>query len=323
MKLLVLGGTAFLGRHVVEAALAAGHAPTLFNRGRRAPGLFPALRTLVGDRNGDAAALRGQRFDAVIDLSGYTPRHVATVLDALGTDAIGHYVFVSSISVCRAFPPGCAYDEAAPVADGHEGYGPLKARSEEALAAALPGRLSCVRPGLIVGPHDPTGRFTYWPRRVARGGAVLAPGRPGRPVQWIDARDLAAWCVQLAERRQGGVFHAVGPREVLTMLELLETCRDVANSDARWVWRSDAELRADGVAPWTGLPLWLPEDDADFGGMLLARCERALQAGLRLRPLADTVRATLDWDRARDPPVVGEVETLSAGREAELLADAA
>lgn len=320
MRLLVLGGTAFLGRHVVEAAVAAGHAVTLFNRGRRAPTLFADLPTLIGDRNGDAAALRGQRFDAAIDCSGYTPQHVQTVLDALGVDGIGHYVFVSSISVCRRFPPGQAYDESAAVADGHEGYGPLKARSEEALAAALPDRLAIVRPGLIVGPHDPTGRFTYWPRRIADGGAVLAPGRPARPVQWIDARDLATWCVQLAQQRQRGLFHAIGPAEPVTMQELLETCRRVAGSDAHWVWRSDAALQAAGVAPWTALPLWLPEDDADFGGMLLAQPQRALAAGLSLRPLEDTVRATLAWDRARGRPLTGEVETLTREREAALLA---
>lgn len=321
MKLLLLGGTAFLGRHIVEAAQAAGHELTLFNRGRRAPGLHPALRTLIGDRNGDAAALRGERFDAVIDCSGYTPRHAQTVLDALGADAIGHYVFVSSLSVGRRFAPGQAYDEDLPLAEGHEGYGALKARSEEALTAALPGRLTVVRPGLIVGPHDPTGRFTYWPRRVAQGGAVLAPGRPARPVQWIDARDLAAWCVRLAERRHAGVFHAIGPGAATPMIELLETCRRVAGSDAHWVWLGDAALRAAQVAPWTGLPLWLPEDDAEFGGMMLASNRRAVAAGLLLRPLEDTVRATLDWDRRRDGPRSGEVETLSAEREAALLND--
>ena len=319
MNLLILGGTVFLGRHVVDAALARGHALALLNRGRHGAGLFPQVERLVGDRDADMGALRGRRFDAVIDCSGYTPAHVTRALEALGATA-AHWLFVSSISVCASFPPGRSYDEAGPLAAGQDGYGAQKARAEEALARALPGRHAIVRPGLIVGPHDPTGRFTYWPMRVARGGAVLAPGRPRRPVQVIDVRDLAAWCVALAEARTTGTFNAVGPG--LAMEELLLDCRDAAASDADFAWMPDAELLAHGIAPWTELPLWLPEDDPAFGGMLLADASRARAAGLRTRPLRETVADTLAWARA--PREAGFdasklVATLAPEREAAIL----
>jgi len=318
MKLLVLGGTIFLGRHVVAAALERGHAVTLLNRGRHGTTLFPQAERLVGDRDGDLSALQGRSFDATIDCSGYTPEQVARSAAALG-DGAGHTVFVSSISAYAGFAPDKVYDESAPLAPGHEGYGALKARAEEALLAARPGRAAIVRPGLIVGPHDPTGRFAYWPRRVARGGEVLAPGRPERPVQFIDARDLAAWCVALAEARTAGAFNAVGPR--LPMRELLEVCRDVAGSDARFAWLPDEMLLGLDVAPWTGLPLWLPESDPAFGGMLLADLARARAAGLRTRAARDTVADTLAWTPdADDRAAARAVVTLSPEREAEILA---
>ena len=318
MNLLVLGGTIFLGRHVVAAALARGHAVTLLNRGRHGTALFPEVERLVGDRDGDLGALEGRAFDATIDCSGYTPAQVERSCAALG-DGAGHTVFVSTISAYAGFAPGKVYDESAPLAAGHEGYGALKARAEEALLAARPGHATIVRPGLIVGPHDPTGRFTYWPRRVARGGEVLAPGRPERPVQFIDARDLAAWCVALAEARTAGTFNAIGPR--LAMRELLETCRDVAGSDARFTWMADEALLAREVAPWTGLPLWLPESDPAFGGMLLADLTRARAAGLRTRDARDTVADTLAWTPdADDLAAARAVATLTPEREAQILA---
>jgi len=314
MNLLVLGGTIFLGRHVVDAALAAGHRVTILTRGRHGNALFPRVERLLGDRDGDLSALAGRAFDAVIDCSGYTPAHVRRATDALGARA-GHWLFVSTISVYAGFEPGRVYDESSPLAPGHEGYGALKARAEE----ALPEGAAIVRPGLIVGPHDPTGRFTYWPRRVARGGDVLAPGRPDRPVQFIDARDLAAWCVALALARTAGTFNAVGPR--LPMRELLDTCRDVAASDARWRWVPDDTLLALGVAPWTGLPLWLPESDPSFGGMLLADLARAHAAGLRTRGARATVADTLAWTPdADDAASARHVATLSPEREAGILA---
>ncbi len=290
LDLLVLGGTVFLGRHVVESALAAGHRVTVFNRGRHATTWADPVGSLIGDRDGDTSALRDRRFDAVIDCSGYRPAQIASVAAALGP-ALPYWVFVSTISVVARFPPGQAHDEMAPVTTDSSGYGGEKARAEEALRALCPDRAAIVRPGLIVGRHDPTGRFAYWPWRVAQGGEVLAPGRPERPVQVIDVRDLATWCVRLAESRTAGTFNAVGPQ--MTMQAVLDTCRDTCGADARFVWRCDADLLAADVAPWTGLPLWIPQDDADFGGMLLARNDRAVAAGLRCRPLADTVADTL------------------------------
>ena len=190
MRVLIMGGTLFLGRHIAEAALERGHEVTLFNRGLRNPTLFPAAEKLTGDRNTNLTALAGRRFDAVIDPSAYGPEQIDLLLSTLG-EPPAHYTFVSAISVYGRNPPKRRYDESTDVVAGHEGYGALKARAEEALLAAMPGRAAVVRPGLIVGPYDPTGRFTYWPCRVAAGGQVLAPGRRERPVQFIDARDLA------------------------------------------------------------------------------------------------------------------------------------
>jgi 2'-hydroxyisoflavone reductase len=271
---------------------------------------------LRGDRAGDLSALRGRHFDAVVDCSGYTPAQLQRSADAL-RDQVDHYVFVSTISVYAEFAPGCAYDETARVTAATQGYGGGKARAEEVILAALPGRVTVLRPGLIVGPHDPTGRFTYWPLRLASGGTVLAPGRAERPVQFIDARDLAAWCVQLARQHLPGVFHGVGPAG--TMADLLLACHQAAGSDAQWVWCDDAQLLQVKVEPWSGLPLWIPEVDPDFGGMLLASNQRALQAGLRTRPWVETARDTLAWARA-EGKVVGSAVTLTAQAEAAILA---
>ena len=320
MNLLVLGGTIFLGRHVVAAALARGHRVTLLHRGRHGTTLFPDVERLVGDRDDDMGALAGRRFDGVIDCSGYTPAQMTRFVAAIG-DGVPHVVFVSSISAYARFAPDVLYDETAPLAEGDAGYGPLKARAEEAIAAALPGRVALVRPGLIVGPHDPTGRFTYWPERVARGGDVLAPGRPERPVQCIDARDLATWCVQLSEQRSTGAFNAVGPR--VPMRQLLDACRDALDADARFTWMADATLLAQGVAPWTGLPLWLPETDPEVGGMMLTDLTRALAAGLRTRPLRETIVDTHAWavaPDAHDRAAARPVATLTPEREARCLA---
>lgn len=321
MHLLILGGTVFLGRHVIAAALSRGHTVTMLNRGRHGRDLFPEVERLVGDRDADMSALRGREFDAVIDCSGFTPAQIERSLAALDTGA-PHVVFVSSISAYGRFIPGKVYDESTALATGDEGYGALKARSEEALARALPDRHTLVRPGLIVGPHDPTGRFTYWPDRVARGGEVLAPGRPERPIQFIDVRDLADFCVALAESRAVGAFNAIGHR--LPMRELLDACAAASpDSDARFSWIPDETLLALDVAPWTGLPLWLPESDPEYGGMLLADCSRAFAAGLTTRPLTATITDTLAWSRApREADWDGAklVATITPQREAECLA---
>lgn len=316
MKLLVLGGTVFLGRHVVAHALARGDQVTLLHRGRRGVGLFPAARTLIGDRDGDLSALAGQDFDAVIDCSGYTAAQLERSAAMLSD--VPRYLFVSSISVGATFPPGQRYDEDLPRLEGGEGYGQAKARAEDALLAARPGRATIVRPGLIVGPHDPTGRFTHWPLRVAAGGEVLAPGRPERPVQFIDARDLADWCLQLVSAGITGTFNAIG--DTLRMSELLDTCRHVAGSDARFTWFVDRTLIDAKVEPWSELPLWIPETDPAFGGMLLGANARARAAGLLTRPLAETVCDTLAWARTPEGESARSPHALKPEREAALLA---
>jgi 2'-hydroxyisoflavone reductase len=310
LRLLVFGGTGFLGRHVVEAALAAGHEPTLFNRGRTSPELFPDVEKLVGDRYGDLAPLRGRAWDAAIDVPARSPRQVRSAVEALS--GIEHYTFVSSISVYRDFSR-MGIDEAAPLREYEptmgdedmETYGPRKAECERIVAAAFPGRALIVRPGLIVGPHDPTDRFTYWAARLARGGEILAPGPPERIVQFVDARDLAPWIVRLVEERRTGVFNATN--EGVSMGELL------AGGDVTWV--TDEFLLEQGVGEWMELPLWLA--DPEWVGMHGADVSRAVAAGLRFRPVAETVRDTAAWaaTRAEHEPEAG----LAAERERELL----
>jgi 2'-hydroxyisoflavone reductase len=301
MKLLVLGGTVFLGRHVVEAALARSHDVTMFNRGQTRPELFPEVERITGDRNGDLAELRGRAWDAVFDPSAFVPRQVRSMAAALA-DSVGHYTFVSSISVYPIQQPDKS--ETAPLEtienphseDVTAGYGALKALCEAVLAEALTGRVLNVRAGLLVGPHDPSNRFTYWPVRVAQGGEVLAPGDPEAPAQFIDARDLAQWVLDRAERRDTGAFNVTGTP--MPLRQVLETCRDVSGSDARFTWVDEALLQGQGVGPWLEMPLWLPASV----GSLAAPIDRALATGLRQRPLADTVRDTLDWARGEPVP---------------------
>ena len=316
MNLLVLGGTVFVGRHVVASALAAGHTVTIFHRGRQAGPALDGVERLIGDRDGDVSALAGRSFDAVIDCSGYTPAQMHLAGAALA-GRVGHYLFVSSRSVYRRFPLDGEIGPGSPLLEDDEGYGALKARSEEAIASVLPGRVTIVRPGLIGGPFDPTGRFTYWPLRLQRGGDVLAPGRPERPVQFIDARDLAAWCVAVAAGAPAGVYDVVGP--TTTMAGLLETIHGVTGGDARLHWVGDEALLANGVQPWTELPLWLPESDAQFGGLMLGADRRAVDDGLVKRPLAHTVRDTLDWALGPDAATPRAVATMTAQHEQLLL----
>ena len=320
MRLLVLGGTEFLGRHLVEAALPRRHDLTLFNRGRTNPDLFPDVEKLRGDRDGDLEALRGREWDAAVDVHARIPRQVQAAAEALAE--IEHYTFVSSISVYRDFSHG-GIDETAPLheydpamgEDDMEFYGARKAECERIIAEAFPGDALIVRPGLIVGPHDPTDRFTYWPRRVARGGEVLAPGEPGQRVELVDARDLAAWIVRMVEERQTGIYNAVGPDYTLTMDKMLQQCRAAAGSDAELVWVPDEFLLERGVDEWMELPLWLA--DPEWRGMLEADSTRAIEAGLSFRPVAETVRDTLEWDRTRGDyePAAG----MAPEREAALL----
>ena len=294
MRILVLGGTLFLGRHVVDAALASGHEVTLFNRGRTRPELFPDVEKLHGDRDGELGALSGRTFDAVVDTSGYLPRVVEATLDALGD--VGHYAFVSSVSVYADLSTPAGEDAPRAVLEEETedyrspAYGPLKALCEDVVRARFPEAF-VVRPGLIVGPWDPTGRFTYWPERFLDPGPVLAPAPVDAPAQVIDARDLAAWIVHAAEQRVAGTFNAVAPPT--TRGELIETCRLAAGSDAEIVWVDPEFLVEHEVGEWMELPLWL--HDAGYAAMLSTPVERALAAGLQIRPLIETVAATLEW----------------------------
>jgi 2'-hydroxyisoflavone reductase len=323
MKLLILGGTLFLGRHLVDAALDAGHAVTTFTRGHTAA--HRDVEALHGNRDGDLAALDGRTWDAVIDTSGYVPRVVRASAERLAGTA-GHYTFVSSISAYARFdagpiredaPLGELEDPGSEDVDAH--YGELKAACERVAAEAFAGRALIVRPGLIVGPHDPTERFTYWVRRLAEGGEVLAPGDPERRVQLIDARDLARWLVDMAARGATGTYNATGPHPRPTMRELLEAA---SPDGARLTWVPDEFLLAHGVGEWQELPLWIA--DPSLRAFLDADVSAAVAAGLTFRPLAETARDTLAWARAASPGTPGRLPAPPAGmareREAELLA---
>jgi 2'-hydroxyisoflavone reductase len=300
MRLLVLGGTAFLGRAVVDAALARGDSVTLFNRGITNPELYSGAQRLRGDLASNLDALRGGAWDAVVDLDPVTlPRHVSCYATLL-REAVGRFVFVSTISVyADASQP---IDERSPVheppdpepdefVDGE--YGGLKVGCERAVQAIFADRCAIIRPGLIAGPHDPTDRFTYWPRRLAEGGDVLAPGSPKRPVQLIDVRDLGAWLVTIAGSDANGVFNATGPAEPLTLGEALDRVGAAVGFSGRLVWIDDSTLTDAGVQPWSELPLWLP--GAEHAGLLRADVKRALACGLTLRPIEETARETLAW----------------------------
>jgi 2'-hydroxyisoflavone reductase len=297
VRLLLLGGPRFLGRAVADAALAHGHELTFFNRGRTNPELYPDAEKLVGDRDGNLSALAGREWDVVVDTCGYLPHLVRASAEALAHS--GLYLFVSSISVYADFSR--PVDEESPVAELGDGpadalapdfsnYGALKALCEDATRDVFGERALVVRPGLIVGPHDPTGRFTYWPHRLARGGDVLAPAPPDEPTQFVDVRDLGEWMVELCERRVAGTFNATN--EGVPWGELLGTCRRVAGVDAEITWVTDEFLLEHEVGEWMELPLWLA--DPAMAAADRADVSRALAAGLRFRPLEDTVRATLE-----------------------------
>jgi nucleoside-diphosphate-sugar epimerase len=326
MRMLVLGGTAFVGRQLVAAALGRGHEITLFTRGRTNPELFPDAEHVVGDRERDLALLSGREFDAVLDTCGYLPRVVRASADALA-GRIGLYAFVSSISVYEDVP---AVDELSvtrrPVDPGSEDvaaeYGGLKALCEDAVESAVGDRTLVIRPGLIVGPHDYTGRFSYWPRRLARGGEVLAPGPPATRVWFVDVRDLASWTIGMVERGAAGTYNAVGPLPALTIGELLDQCRAAAGSDACPTWVTDEFLLEHGVAPYTELPLWIP---AVGGGHPVVDVGKAIAAGLSFRPVGETIRSILE--EAEDGEEEGGGRSgplrpragLAPGREQELL----
>ena len=334
LRILILGGTAFLGPELVEAAQARGHQLTLFNRGKTRPGLFASekdIEQLQGDRDPQKApglaALEGKQWDAVIDTSGYVPRIVGASAKLLAPH-VKHYVFISPLSVyANRDKPGV--DESAPLAtlpdetseDVPAHYGALKALSEKAAEAAMPGRVTVIRPGLIVGPGDPTGRFTYWPLRMKRGGEVLAPGSGEDPAQVIDVRDLAKWTLDMVEQRAMGTFNAVGPAQPLSMRAMLEQVKQGVPGDARLTWVPAAFLEKQNVSPWQDMPVWIPVE-RELLGTNKVSSQRAIARGLTFRPIADTARDTVAWFEGLPPELQQKFSSragLKPEREAEVL----
>jgi 2'-hydroxyisoflavone reductase len=336
MKILIIGGTKFLGRHLINAALKNGHEVTLFNRGRFSQEEFENVEQIHGDRNSDLEKLAGRRWDSVIDTCGYLPQNVKASAEFL-RDAVGQYIFVSSVSAYKNFSQP-DFDENAPLAELNdeqkmraakidpkgeltgpvlgEMYGALKVLCEREVLNTMPDRALIVRPGLIVGEYDWTDRFSYWVMRTKSGGEVLAPGTPERFVQFIDAYDLARWIVKMAEENLNGIFNATGKPFELTFGALLEEIKSVTESDARFTWVTEDFLQSENVAPWSEMPLYLPESDADLKGFLAANVDKALAKGLTFRPLGETIRETLNWRKnVKDELKAGII----AEREAELL----
>jgi len=360
MKILILGGTGFLGPELARAALAAGHAVTLFNRGRieerrresgRPHDFMDKVEVIYGNRDPNLpaddwkpadqrdpasprglAALVSRSWDAAIDTSGYVPRIVKASAELLAPH-VGHYTFISSASV-YASNKETGIDETAPVGtladpsvetmgDSFENYGPLKALCEQAAEAAMPGRVANVRPGLIVGPGDPTGRFTYWPVRIDKGKEVLAPGAPDDPVQYIDVRDLARWIIQLAQAKTVGMFNAMGPpaspKTRLTIGKVLGACMKNSDNDASLTWVPASFLREQHVSPWGDMPLWIPPE-GESAGFHQRSCERAVHAGLTFRPVHETCADTLAWVKGLPEAArANAVRGLSPEREAAVL----
>lgn len=331
LKILLLGGTRFIGVHMTELALARGHSITFFNRGRTRAELFPQVEKLHGDRDGKLDALQGRKWDAVIDTSGYLPRHVRMSAELLAPN-VQQYLFISTIGLYADFSK--ANDENSPVAkiddekseDIAKYYGPLKALCEKALDSVMAGRTTMVRPGLIVGPDDNTDRFTYWPARAARGGEMIAPGTPATPYQIIDARDLARFCLDMLESRTFGVFNVTSPTDMFSMGKIIDASVSAANALAhpnpppRPVWIPAGFLTEHKVEPFSDMPAWIPPDN-EIAGLHRTNVERAIKAGLKISPLQKTTSDTLAWQLARP---AAEQEKLKAGlspeREQEVLA---
>ena len=297
MRLLILGGTAFFGRHLTEQALARGYDVTLFNRGQTNPGLYDGVTEIHGDRKEDLSKLNGLEFDSIIDPSGYFPRDVEASAKFLKPNA-PHYVFIST---CSVYPDADvdAMDEDSPVSpydDALEAqtevtpevYGPLKAECERRVQNIYGDNALILRPGLIVGRYDKTGRFSYWPQRMRRGGMIAAPDALDVPVQFLDAHDLAAWTLDMCERKTVGTINAIGPAKPLIFSDLLTTLLALAPEGSAVVPMDEVFLKEQGVSPWVGLPLWIPKEDRMRGFMSISP-DRMLANGMKIRPLSDTV----------------------------------
>ena len=321
MHLLILGGTNFVGRHLVERAIADGHEVTLFNRGRTNPGIFEGVEEIHGDRDGGLDALSRRTFDRVVDLSGYVPRIVRESAELL-QEATDHYTFISSVSVYADFTT-TGIDEDSPIATTPDAaveditsdtYGPLKALCEDVVQSVYKERCTIVRPGIVAGPFDDTDRFTYWCVRASKGGEFVAPDDAARPVQFIDARDLAAFTLKASEDSLHGVFNATGPlKEALGWGDLLALCVEAGGGDARAVWVPERVLREAGVELGRELPLYAPMDKPGFATV---DCERAIAAGLAFSPLERSIEDTLRWALEDDHELTAG---MTKGREKEIL----
>jgi 2'-hydroxyisoflavone reductase len=309
LRILILGGTGFIGPQQVSYALARKHQLTLFNRGKTNADLFPSVPRLVGDRNepGGHDALKKGTWDVVIDNPTTNPKWVRDAGQAL-KGRVGQYIFVSTISVFKDYS-AVGIDENGPLHDptdiekpfDRDGrfYGPNKVRSEiEAKAQFGADKVTIVRPGLIVGPGDLSDRFSYWPVRIDKGGDVVAPGTPNDPAQYIDVHDLSEWIVRLAEQRTIGTFNATGPKSPTTIAEMLYGIKAVTTSDAKFIWVPADFLTQQQVRPWSEMPVWIPPV-GDTLGFMRINCQKAYAAGLTFRPLADTAKSTLDWYKTR------------------------
>jgi 2'-hydroxyisoflavone reductase len=338
LSLLVIGGTGFTGPEQVEYALQRGHRVTVINRNRTRPDFFTGkgqVEQLVGDLNADMSALRGRTFDAVLDIPTTAPYWVRNVAQYM-KGRTKHYTFISTLSVyADNSKPGI--DEQAPTlpmpadldpftadpAMRGRHYGALKAFSEQFVRENYPDSL-VIRPGLIVGPRDPSDRFTYWPVRIDKGGEVMAPGSPTDPVQFIDARDLAEWTIRMIEAKETGTYNAIGPDKPLTVGEMLHGIKAVTTTGAQFTWVAADFLAEQKVRGWRDLPVWVPPT-GDSAGFARRSMAKALAKGLTFRPLAVTAKDTLDWAKTRTAEqqqalAEGRVAGLSAAREAEVLA---
>jgi 2'-hydroxyisoflavone reductase len=326
LRILILGGTGFLGPHQVRAALRRGHQVTIFNRGKSGPELFPEVEQLLGDRaTGDLAALQGRTWDLVIDNARSNPTWVQSAARLL--QGSGHYMYVSSISA-YADPSTVGLRESAPLAslaagedpEGPRNYGGAKAQCEAAVQQAFPQRFTILRPGLIVGPGDPTDRFTYWPWRVRQGGTVLAPGTPSDPIQYIDARDVGDWMVRAAESSVFGVYNMAGPATTTGMGEFLEQVRATVNPEASYTWVAAEFLEKQGVSPWSQMPLWVPPGSGVAGFSTIDN-SKALAAGLTFRPMRESIEDVLAWAQTEPRLATGELKAgLALEQESAVLA---
>lgn len=336
MKILIIGGTKFLGRHLTAAALARGHEVTLFNRGKHSSEVFEGVEQIYGDRNRDLERLNGRNWDAVIDTCGYLPQTVKASAEALKY-SVGRYIFVSSISAYADFSTS-DYDETAPLAkltaeqreevdaidlnadiNGvtlGEIYGALKVSCEEAVEKAFPNNSVIVRSGLIVGAFDPTDRFTYWAMRVAEGGEILAPGAPNRFIQLIDARDLSGWIIEMIENQETGIYNATGKSFELTMEKMLAEIKAVSQSDASFTWVSEDFLKRENVQEWSEMPVYLAESEKEMHGFLSTNVDKARAKNLQFRRLSDTINETIRWRKTKTDPMKAGIST---DRERELL----